>query len=309
MSEQVNIINSEVNENASKVNNFAVINKSFQTNTQANNVDECNVISKSQSIQYIHEYIKRTGECSIFPELVKYLKNTEFTEQNTSAKTDRDKILSAEEKIEVSEAKSNSDNPETLVAESEHSQKSDDKEKLDPLQRVEMTRGAIANNCLEMIAITHEVSQHLRVGDRSRLTTRDLYRAAIQPIAIPGDEGLMYLRKRLDEEKYQLAKNIKFLLEMSRTCCNCRNYDYYIDGNGGMELHSMDETAIIVKLARDLRYFLAYIQEEAKISKMEKDLRRVYDPAVYFLRLHQYLEDLPQTANNLVDAIATKLVK
>ena len=305
MNDKTNVINLEVDK---ETNNFPTENISFKVNTKLNARNKSNGFSKSQAIQYVHEYIKRTGDCSKIPQLVEYLKGAESTAQNVSTQVDRDKILSAE-KSEVSEAKSNNDDSEILVSGSEDSQKLNDKEKLNPLQRVEMIRGAIASNCLEITTITQEISQCLRVGDRTQLTTRDLHRAAIQPVAIPGDEGLMYLRKKLDEQKYQLAKNIKFLLEMSRTCCNCQNYDYYIDGNGGMELHSMDETATIVKLGRDLRYFLAYIQEEVKISKMGKDLRKVYDPAVYFLRLHQYLEDLPQTANNLVDAIATKLVK
>lgn len=305
MSEQVNIIEYKVNKD---INNSAVEDKILLENIESSNFKKDNGILKSQAVQYAHQYVKQTGDCSIFPELVKHLKSNELTKIDTSSDTEQ--ILNEKENSEVSEAKSIGNNSELSATESEANQKSGDKEeKLSPLQRVEMARSKIACNCLEITTVTQEISQLLRVGDRSTLSTQDLYRASIQPVAIAGDEGLIYLRRKLDEEKYQLGNNINVLLEMSRTCCNCRDYKYFVDGNGGMELHSMDETTAIVKLARDLRYFLAYIQEEAKISKIEKDLRRIYDPAVYFQRLHQYLEDLPQTANNLVDAISKKLVK
>ncbi|WP_041620457.1 hypothetical protein [Stanieria cyanosphaera] len=150
------------------------------------------------------------------------------------------------------------------------------------------------------------ISQYLRSANCGQLSSANLRQAWRQPVAIAGDEGLKLLTQKLQSQVSRLGTNIHSLLELTRHYWGNTKPEHYLDSNGGLELYSMDESTMILKLSRDLLYFRRYIQEQAQISKIERDLFRVYESAVYFQRLHQYLDTLPETANNLIDTLSSR---
>lgn len=54
---------------------------------------------------------------------------------------------------------------------------------------------------------------------------------------------------------------------------------------------------------RDLTYYHQYIQEYAQPTKIQHNLSQMSDSFLYLRRLNQYLDLLPETVNNLIEAM------
>jgi len=55
---------------------------------------------------------------------------------------------------------------------------------------------------------------------------------------------------------------------------------------------------------RDLTYFRQYIQYHAQPTKIQHDLSQIADLSLYLRRLNEYLDMIPETVDNVIDAIA-----
>ncbi|MGY6528389.1 MAG: hypothetical protein ACXITR_00525 [Cyanobacterium sp.] len=60
----------------------------------------------------------------------------------------------------------------------------------------------------------------------------------------------------------------------------------------------------LVQFIRDLTYFHQYIQYHAQPTKIQHDLTQIGDLSLYLRRLNEYLDLIPETVDNIIDAIA-----
>jgi hypothetical protein len=284
---QQNQISSEA-----KVKNSAPAVAFIDRNQQKNTPD---LETVKRLIQYYHEYIRRTGECQYTP---------------------LESFLTGKAKLELVQHQSAVLSPEPEVATSVVSDVAVSSAEMTPdintstannSQIVEQIGCSTSEVCDRLKASLAQLSQHLRpASSGTNLSSEGIYQAYRRPALVVADEHYTLLVKEIKTDLFELANNIHTLLELTRKYCGDDRQEHYLDGNGGLELYSLDESTRIHQLARDLNYFCRYFQEKIQISKIQAEIFWAYDSATYFQRLQKYLETLPETVNNLTNLIQSQ---
>ncbi|WP_319420340.1 hypothetical protein [Pleurocapsa sp. FMAR1] len=275
---------------------------------------ESDLATKIQVIKYFHEYIRRTGNCSVYSPLLAHLEGKEELESLSTNTKDFDVDVETEAKVEIEpvpvkeekivSSPESAKNLSNVLGIGSSIDNGDTKEKLtqDLAKVLEEVRKEISKNCIIVKENTSTISQYF-------LTDRKSSNFDEKSLKSADDEELKVSNEILKEQLYQLSKNIHYLVELARQYTQNTKLEYYLDSNNGLELHSMDESTMIFKLSRDLLYFLRYIQNKAIASKIKQDLFYSFNPNDYLERLNHYLDVLPEAGNNLVNALQSRLAK
>lgn len=132
----------------------------------------------------------------------------------------------------------------------------------------------VAEICLNLKDIIRQFAESLHPANDSD-NIRNLLEDINQPTVTP------YLNTALKQEHEKLSRLLNSLIAIAQK--------------------KQDKS--LKQFIRDLTYYHQYIQENAQATKIQHDLSQISDSFLYLRRLNQYLDILPETVNNLIDAM------
>ncbi len=255
-------------------------NSTPNSNISLNNYEK-KCLYQQQLFRNFIEYVRQTGDCHYQQILQKNIENY-LDSFNDTTENNLQSMMNKVAQLNNLETESNADytdneNQEELTNCPVTNQSSSDSQSVN--KAIEETQESISQICLNLKEILRAF------GDKFHWkTSQENLRNSLEKIQKTTEKP--YLFTALKTETQKLIYRLDMILNLAKECQN----------------ESMK------RLIKDLKYYREYVFYHAQATKIQDDLAQVSDSFLYFRRLNQYLDLIPETTISLIE-IMQKVIK